>query len=96
MTRAAPRPTLTAGALIESARGINLLCKCGHKTSLLPSQIATMTHPRTRVLDFKRRFRCSMCGRSGASSEIAMSLFDVAPFLDADAAARSAPRRPVQ
>jgi hypothetical protein len=95
MSRAA-RPALTVGSLIESDRGINLACKCGHKTSLLPGHIATMAHPAVRLLDFKRRFRCSMCGRSGAGDEIKLATFEVAaPFAsknDADVAPR-APRR---
>ena len=84
MTRAASsRPALTVGSLIDSRRGINLVCKCGHKTSLLPAHMATMAHPQTRVLDFKRRFRCTMCGRSGTSPDIRLTTFEVAaPFVD--------------
>lgn len=42
-----------------------------------------MAHPETRILDFKRRFRCSMCGRSGASDDIRLTTFEVvAPFID--------------
>jgi hypothetical protein len=78
MTRGPAQQPLTLRALIDSDRGINVVCKCGHKTSLLPAQLATMAHPETRVLDFKRRFRCTMCGRSGASSEVRLSTFDVA------------------
>jgi hypothetical protein len=66
---------MTVGALVERDRGVNLVCKCGHKTALLPDQLAKMAHPATRLLDFKRRFRCSMCGRSGVSDEIRMTTF---------------------
>jgi len=87
-----PRP-VTIGALLRDERGINLQCKCGHKTSLLPAQIAAMAHPETRVLDFKRRFRCSMCGRSGAGDDIRLTTFALAaPFTGDGAAPR--PRTP--
>lgn len=78
-----PRPAaITTGALARGGQGINLVCACGHKTALLPSQIAAAAHPDTRVLDFKRRFRCSMCGRSGATPGIKMTTFEVpAPFV---------------
>lgn len=78
-----PRRTLTLGSLIEGGKGINLQCKCGHRTALLPEQIAAMAHPQTRVLEFKRRFRCSMCGRGGAGDDIQLTAFEVmAPFID--------------
>src|SRR5262245_13934283 len=79
-----PRPrALTVGSLVERDQGINLHCKCGHRTALLPAQIAGMAHPQTRMLDFKRKFRCSMCGRSGASEDIALTTFEViTPFVD--------------
>lgn len=80
---ARPRRTLTLGSLIEGGKGINLQCKCGHRTALLPEQITAMAHPQTRVLEFKRRFRCSMCGRSGASEDVQLTTFEVmAPFID--------------
>lgn len=84
--RRTSRPqVITVGSLIRSDRGIKLACACGHKTALLPAQLATMAHPETSVLAFKRRFRCSMCGRSGAGSEIRLSTFVVeAPFTDAN------------
>lgn len=72
---------ITIGSLVKSDRGIKLVCACGHKTALLPMQLSTMAHPETSALNFKRRFRCSMCGRSGASNEIRLSTFAVeAPF----------------
>ena len=64
---------MTVGALVERDRGVNLVCKCGHRTALLPDQLAKMAHPQTQLLDFKRRFRCSMCGRSG--DDIRMTTF---------------------
>ncbi|MEQ1864625.1 MAG: hypothetical protein ABL996_08220 [Micropepsaceae bacterium] len=74
---------LTVGSLSSRAQGINLRCACGHRTALLPAQIAAMAHPETRVLDFKRRFRCSMCGASGAGDDIRVAVFDVAAvFVD--------------
>lgn len=77
------RRPLTLGSLIEGGKGINLQCKCGHRTALLPEQITAMAHPQTHVLEFKRRFRCSMCGRSGASDDIQLATFEVmAPFID--------------
>ncbi len=86
----APRQRLSAltiGSLQSRDRGINLRCTCGHRTALLPAQIAAMAHPETRILDFKRRFRCSMCGASGAGDDIRLTLFDVAaPFIDGNAA----------
>jgi hypothetical protein len=66
---------MTVGALLERGRGVVLKCGCGHKTALLPEQLTKMAHPHTRLLDFKRRFRCSMCGRSGASDEIKLTTF---------------------
>ncbi len=87
------RPPITIGSLARGDRGINLLCKCGHRTSLLPAQLATMAHPETRILDFKRRFRCSMCGRSGVGDDIRLTTFVLAaPF--ASAAASTRPRTP--
>jgi hypothetical protein len=78
-----PRRVLTVGSLLDSSQGINLLCKCGHKTALLPAQIAGLAHPQTRITAFKRRFRCSMCGRSGAGDDIRLTTFEVAtPFVD--------------
>ena len=77
------RRTLTVGSLLDSDQGINLQCKCGHRTALLPAQIAGIAHPQMRVLDFKRKFRCSMCDRSGASDDITLTTFDViTPFVD--------------
>jgi hypothetical protein len=75
---------LTIGTLLSRDQGINLRCACGHRTALLPAQMAAMAHPATRILDFKRRFRCSMCGASGAGDDIRATVFDVAaPFVDA-------------
>jgi len=83
---------LTIGSLRSRDQGINLRCKCGHRTSLLPAQISAMTHSATRVLDFKRRFRCSMCGTSGASDDIRLTVFDVAaPFIEGAAPRPEAP-----
>jgi hypothetical protein len=74
---------LTIGSIQDRDQGINLRCACGHRTALLPAQIPAMAHPATRLMDFKRRFRCSMCGTSGASDDIRLTLFDVAaPFVD--------------
>lgn len=75
-----PRP-LTVGALVQRERGVNLSCRCGHKTALLPEQLAKLAHPETRLLDFKRRFRCSMCGRSGASDDIRMTTYALTPVV---------------
>ena len=79
-----PSPTakvLTVGSLVAADKGVNLVCKCGHRTALLPTQIAAMAHPSTSILNLKRRFRCSMCGRPGASNEIRATTFEVAPAL---------------
>jgi hypothetical protein len=73
-----PRKTLTVGSLLDRNQGINLHCKCGHRTALLPVQISAMAHAETRVLELKRRFRCSMCGRSGESDDIRVATFEVA------------------
>lgn len=88
------RPTkpLTVGSLVASTKGVNLLCKCGHKTALLPAQIAAMAHPASSLADFKHRFRCTMCGRSGASDDIRMTTFAVAPVLGGAAPARPGAR----
>lgn len=80
MSAVSSRP-MTVGALVERDRGVNLACRCGHKTALLPDQLAKMAHPRTRLLDVKRRLRCSMCGRSGASGDIRMTTFAMEPIL---------------
>jgi hypothetical protein len=78
------RHPLTIGSLLDGGNGINLRCKCGHRTALLPAQIAAMAHPQTRLRAFKQRFRCSMCGRSGASDEIRLETFAATtPFVDA-------------
>jgi hypothetical protein len=55
-----------------------------------------MAHPETRLLAFKRRFRCSMCGRSGATDDIRLDTFAAtAPFVDVgDFAAVKPPSRP--
>jgi hypothetical protein len=87
MSKPSPRP-LTVGALVQRERGVNLVCLCGHKTALLPEQLERLAHPETRLLDFKRRSRCSMCGRSGDSEDIRMTTFALAPIL------KPAPRRP--
>jgi hypothetical protein len=77
------RRPLTVGSLLDASRGVNLHCKCGHRTALLPAQIAGMSHPQTRLTAFKRRFRCSMCGRSGAGDDIRLTTFEVTtPFVD--------------
>lgn len=77
------RRHLTVGALLDASQGVNLHCNCGHRTALLPAQIAAMAHPATRLLEFKRRFRCSMCGRSGASDDIRLDTFEATtPFVD--------------
>lgn len=94
--RPAPRrKPMTVGALIDSDQGINLHCKCGHRTALLPAQIAAAAHPSARLIDVKRRFRCSMCGRSGAGEDIQLTTFTVTtPFVDhGDAPPRPAPHR---
>jgi hypothetical protein len=83
---------LTIGSLLSRDQGINLRCSCGHRTALLPAQMSAMAHPATRVLDFKRRFRCSMCGASGARDDIRATVFDVAaPFVDSGDARPEAP-----
>lgn len=85
---------LTIGSLRSRDQGINLRCACGHRTALLPDQMASMAHPETRVLDFKRRFRCSMCGASGAGGDIRLTLFDVAaPFASGGEARPEAPMK---
>jgi hypothetical protein len=66
---------LTVAALLARDQGLNLFCKCGHRTALLSSQIAKLAHPQTRLLDFKRRFRCTMCGRGG--EDVRMRIFAV-------------------
>jgi hypothetical protein len=90
------RRALTIGLLIESSRGINLHCKCGHRTALLPAQLAVMAHPQTRLLAFKRRVRCSMCGRSGAGDDVRLETFEATtPFVDVgDFATVKPPPRP--
>ena len=82
-----PRP-LTVAALLAGDKGVALRCKCGHRTALLPAQVAKMAPPATRLLDVKRRFRCSMCGRSGATDDIRMTLFAVPPPLSVPLAER--------
>ena len=67
----------TIGAIVAEDCGVNLLCRCGHKTSLLPAQITALAKPETRLADFKRRFKCSMCGRLGSSAEIELKTFVV-------------------
>jgi hypothetical protein len=88
---------LTVGSLLGRNQGINLRCICGHRTALLPAQISQMTHPATKVLDFARRFRCSMCGVSGASGDLRVTLFDAGSFGGnvADASDADAPVRPL-
>ena len=68
---------MTVGSLVNHGRGLNLFCACGHKTALLPEQLAKLAHPEARLLDVWRRFRCSMCGRTGASGEIRLVPFTV-------------------
>ncbi|MCE9521123.1 MAG: hypothetical protein K8S25_01670 [Alphaproteobacteria bacterium] len=80
---------LTIGSVLSSGQGVNLRCACGHRTALLPGQISAMAHPETRVLDFKRRFRCSMCGASGASDDVRLTLFAVAAAFSDDEGART-------
>ncbi len=88
---------ITIGSLVRGDRGIKLACACGHKTALLPAQLSTMAHPETSALGFKRRFRCSMCGRSGAGNEIKLSTFAVdAPFTDEKTRRAGFPARPKQ
>lgn len=82
---------VTTGAIVAEAQGINLICRCGHRTSLLPAQIASLAKPDTRVADFKRRFTCSMCGRRGSSGEIQLKTFAVPEAL---ACERRPPRTP--
>lgn len=69
--------TSTIGAIVAQECGVNLLCRCGHRTSLLPAQISALAKPETRLTDFKRRFKCSMCGRLGSSAEIQLKTFVV-------------------
>lgn len=96
-SRTARPQVITIGSLIRGDRGIKLACACGHKTALLPAQLASMAHPDTSALNFKRRFRCSMCGRSGAGNEIKLSTFAVtAPFTDEKAKRAGFPARPKQ
>ena len=83
--------TTTVGAIVAEERGVNLLCRCGHKTSLLPAQICALAKPETRLSDFKRRFRCSMCGRLGSSAEIELKTFAVPESLSNRSSTR-APR----
>ena len=92
-TRIAP---VTVGAAIRNDYGINLHCKCGHRTSLPPAQLAGLVPPETRILDFKRRFRCSMCGRRGTSDGITLSCFPVAEPFTARAEIRETPARKPQ
>jgi hypothetical protein len=76
---------MTIRALVERGRGVTVVCRCSHRTALLPDQLAKMAHPETKLLDFKRRFRCSMCGCSGASHAIRLTTFAVlAPFSSRD------------
>jgi len=92
--RAQPQ-VITVGSLVRGDRGIKLACACGHKTALLPAQLAALAHPETSALSFKRRFRCSMCGGSGASDEIKLSTFTVeAPFTDEKTRRAGFPARP--
>jgi hypothetical protein len=85
---------ITIGSLVKSDRGIKLVCACGHKTALLPAQLSAMAHPETSALNFKRRFRCSMCGRNGASNEIKLSTFAVeAPFTETNEKRAGEPAR---
>lgn len=72
---------LTVGSLVASDKGVNIHCKCGHKTALLPAQIAAMAPPQSSLLDLKRRFRCTMCARSGAGDDVRLAIFEVAPAL---------------
>lgn len=76
-TPRAPHAATTVGAIVAEDCGVNLLCRCGHKTSLLPAQISALAKPETRLADFKRRFKCSMCGRLGSSTEIQLKTFMV-------------------
>jgi hypothetical protein len=68
---------LTVGTLVKRGQGVNLFCACGHKTALLPEQVAKLAHPEMRLLDLKRRMRCTMCGRSGGDDDVRISLFAV-------------------
>jgi len=80
MSQRTPRATnagITIGAIVAEDCGVNLLCRCGHKTSLLPAQISALAKAETRLADFKRRFKCSMCGRLGSSTEIQLKTFTV-------------------
>lgn len=86
---------VTVGAAIRNDYGVNLHCKCGHRTSLPPAQLAEMAPLETRLLDFKRRFRCSMCGRRGTSDAITMTSFRVeAPFRVASENGEAPARKP--
>jgi len=82
----------TTGAIVAADCGINLLCRCGHRTSLLPAQIAALAAPDTRLVDFKRRFKCSMCGRLGSGREIRLKTFTLPPGFEAPVV-RTARRR---
>ena len=92
-TRIAP---VTVGAAIRNDYGINLHCKCGHRTSLPPAQLVALAPPETPMLDFKRRFRCSMCGRRGATGGITLTFFPVAEAFAARADNRETPVRKPQ
>ena len=74
---------LTVGSLLQRGHGINLFCACGHKTAVLPEQLAKLAPPETRLLDLRRRVRCSMCGLSGASGDIRMTTFAVPTIVGA-------------
>jgi hypothetical protein len=90
-----PRKSLTVGSLLDSGQGVNVHCKCGHRTALLPAQLAAMAHPQMRLLELKRRFRCTMCGRSGMGDDLSLATFDVAaPFIDDGGAFVRTTRRP--
>lgn len=94
MTRATrPRSILTVGSLLRDGEGVTLRCACGHRTALLPTQVAALAHPETPLLDFKRRFRCSMCGASGSGNGIRLTTFAVAPALAGDAPLHDTPSR---
>jgi hypothetical protein len=90
-----PRKALTVGSLLDGEQGVNVHCKCGHRTALLPAQLAAMAHPQMRLLELKRRFRCTMCGRSGMGDDLQLTTFDVvAPFIDDGGAYVRTTRRP--
>jgi len=89
------RKPLTVGALCDRDQGVNVHCTCGHRTALLPAQLAAMAHPEMRLTELKRRFRCTMCGRSGATDDLSLATFDVVtPFIDDGGAFVRAARRP--